>query len=105
MHKWVISIASMMAFLFSAPAQAQVSYRYTKSGSSFLVYASNSSNRPYNCSATVTANYVDYGQPKTAQSQANYGVPANSAERLVWQWQTTWAASTLDFNYQHAGCS
>ena len=98
-------VLGVIGALSAEVASAQVNYRFIKSGSSILGYASNSSDRAYNCSGVIAVNYEQYGQRGSASQAVTYQVRANSNDALVSQWQTPWAASTLNFAYNHQGCT
>lgn len=86
-------------------ANAQVAYRFIKSGSAVLGYASNGTDRAYNCSGVVTVSYDDFGTRKTSTQNVNYSVRAGLNDGVVYQWQTPWPASSMGVTYSHSGCT
>jgi hypothetical protein len=101
---FAFTVIGLLAAASSASAQ-QVQYRFIKSGSAILGYASNPSDRGYNCSGTVAVSYDDYGTRKSTSQQVNYFVRPGLNDGVVYQWQTTWPGSTLSFSYNHRGCT
>jgi hypothetical protein len=99
----LLSTGSILTAVESA--NAQVAYRFIKSGSAVLGYASNGTDRAYNCSGVVTVGYDDYGTRKTSTQNVNYTVRAGLNDGVVYQWQTPWPGSSMTVNYSHSGCT
>ena len=104
--KVIVSVLlATTSILAAGHANAQVAYRFIKSGSAVLGYASNGTDKGYNCSGSVTVSYDDFGTRKTVTQGVNYHVKAGLNDGLIYQWQTTWPASTMTVSYGHNGCT
>lgn len=92
------------AILCSLTSAAAATVRGEKSGSAYIIYVTNSSERPIQCSGTIYADYDDFGTRKSTSSPFNGTVPARTDNYRMVVWQTTWPGSTLVFRHD-AQCS
>ena len=74
-------------------------------GSSFIVRATNSEDRGYNCHIDYTLNYVQYDVPGSQNYHDDFFVKAGTNNGVVVFNQTTWAASTLTASGVHWSCN
>ncbi|HDR2751611.1 TPA: hypothetical protein QCJ76_000142 [Enterobacter asburiae] len=87
----------LISLMSNTLAWATPNISYRQQNSAFFASATNTEDRNYNCSGTVTANYFDYGEQKNSTINVNFSVPAKANNQEVWNWQTSFTTSGLSF--------
>lgn len=98
-------LVGLAGTLLSLTASASPNIRYGVQGSSFIVYATNDSDRQYNCQITYRLNYKQYGEDGSQNFNQQFVVRPKLQNGVVARSDTSWAASTLVANDVNYSCT
>ena len=74
-------------------------------GSTFFIIADNSRSTGFRCSAKYRLTYSQYGSPGSVVDHQSFYVPPKLDRGIVFRRDTSWAASTLNYELDDVACS